>query len=177
MAARQVRRSALVLRPAPMMFDLIEAAEDYPRFLPWCAGARILARDDALVAADLDIEYGGFRWRVGTRNPKRRPEHMAIHLVQGPFRFFEGQWRLTPLAEDACRVEFALDYEFDSALATRLAGPAFGRIADQLVDAFVRRAHALPAPAHVVLPSPPAEMPPAATPPAAAPAGAPPAPD
>jgi ribosome-associated toxin RatA of RatAB toxin-antitoxin module len=151
-ALRQVRRSALVLRPAPMMFDLIEAAEDYPRFLPWCTGARILARDDTLVAADLDIEFAGLRWRVGTRNPKRRPEHMAIQLVHGPFRTFDAQWRLAPLADDACRVAFALDYEFDSAVATQVASPVFGRIADQLVDAFVRRAHALPMPRTAALP-------------------------
>ena len=150
---RQVRKTALVLRPAPMMFDLIEAAEDYPRFLPWCAGATILVREDDLVAADLDIEYRGFRWRVGTRNPKRRPEHMAIHLVRGPFRHFEGHWRLAPLGDDACRVEFDLTYEFDSALATQLAGPVFGRIADTLVDAFVKRAHGLPAPPTTVLPA------------------------
>jgi ribosome-associated toxin RatA of RatAB toxin-antitoxin module len=136
-----------------MMFDLIEAAEDYPRFLPWCAGATILVRDDSLVAADLDIEYRGMRWRVGTRNPKRRPEHMAIHLVRGPFRHFEGHWRLAALGDDACRVEFELTYEFDSALATQLAGPVFGRIADTLVDAFVKRAHSLPVPATTVLPT------------------------
>ncbi|WP_119286587.1 type II toxin-antitoxin system RatA family toxin [Azohydromonas sediminis] len=150
---RQVHKSALVLRPAPMMFDLIEAAEDYPRFLPWCAGATILARDDSLVAADLDIVYRGFRWRVGTRNPKRRPEHMAIHLVRGPFRHFEGQWRLTPLADDACKVEFDLTYEFDHSIATQLAGPVFARIADTVVDAFVKRAHSLPAPPTTVLPA------------------------
>lgn len=159
MTMRQVRRSALVLRPAPMMFDLIEAAEDYPRFLPWCAGARILTRDDSLVTADLDIAYGGLHWRVGTRNPKRRPEHMAIHLVHGPFRAFEAQWRLAALADDACRVDFALDYEFDSALATQVANPVFGRIADQLVDAFVRRAHSLPVT--------PCAVPPPGAPPAA----------
>lgn len=168
---RQVHKSALVLRPAPMMFDLIEAAEDYPRFLPWCAGATILARDDSLVAADLDIVYRGFRWRVGTRNPKRRPEHMAIHLVRGPFRHFEGRWRLTPLADHACKVEFDLTYEFDHPIATQLAGPVFARIADTVVDAFVKRAHSLPAPPTTVQPA--AASPSAAT---AADAGALPAP-
>jgi len=145
-----------------MMFDLIEAAEDYPRFLPWCTGATILARDDSVVAADLDIAYRGFRWRVSTRNPKRRPEHMAIHLVRGPFRHFEGHWRLAPLGDDACRVEFDLTYEFDSSIADQLAGPVFGRIADTIVNAFVKRAHSLPVPTTMVLPAN-AEVPPEAT--------------
>jgi len=135
-----VRKSALVARSAEHMFDLIEAAEDYPAFLPWCAGASILSRDENTVAAEITIEFHGVRFQVTTRNPKRRPEYMAIVLERGPFRRFEGEWRLTPLAPDACKIEFGLQYEFDSALMGRLAGSVFDRITNTLVDAFVVRA-------------------------------------
>lgn len=177
MAAHQVRKSALVMQPAPTMFDLIEGAEHYPLFLPWCSGATILARDDSVVAADIHVDYRGLRFTMRTRNPKRKPEFMAIHLERGPFRHFYGEWRLRPLGSDACKVEFELQYEFDNSLATRLAGPVFTKMADTLVDAFVKRAHALPpatpspppapsmlapAPVPTVASSP--EVPPAATP-------------
>lgn len=46
-----VRRSALADRSAERLFDLIEAAEHYPSFLPWCTGATIVSRDDAMVDA------------------------------------------------------------------------------------------------------------------------------
>jgi ribosome-associated toxin RatA of RatAB toxin-antitoxin module len=142
-----VRRSALVERPATHMFDLIEAAENYPHFLPWCAGATIVHRDDTLVSADLRVKWGGMHFEMRTTNPKRRPEHMLVHLERGPFSRFEGQWTLKPLGEDACKVEFVLDYEFDSAVMTRVAGPVFNRMADSMVDAFVHHAMQLPAPA------------------------------
>jgi ribosome-associated toxin RatA of RatAB toxin-antitoxin module len=135
-----VRRSAWVDRPAHHLFDLIEAAEDYPKFLPWCVAATILTRDDALVCAELRVAYAGVQLAVRTRNPKRRPEWMTIHLDRGPFRRFEGEWQLRALTEDACRVDFTLDWEFDSALMTRLAGPVFERMANTMVDAFVQRA-------------------------------------
>jgi ribosome-associated toxin RatA of RatAB toxin-antitoxin module len=141
-----VRRSALVAQPASHLFDVIEAAEHYPRFLPWCTGAVIVSRDEALVSADLHVQWGGMRFEMRTRNPKQRPEFMAIHLERGPFRRFEGEWRLTALAPEACKVAFVLDYEFDSGLMTRAAGPMFNRIADTLVDAFVQRALSLPVP-------------------------------
>lgn len=169
MAAIQVRKSALVMQPAPTMFDLIEGAEHYPHFLPWCAGATILARDDSLVSADIHVDYRGLRFTMRTRNPKRKPEFMAIHLERGPFRHFYGEWRLLPLAHDACKVEFELHYEFDSSLATRLAGPVFAKMADTLVDAFVKRAHAMP-PAAVAVTVPVVASPPA---PSAAPSAAP----
>lgn len=139
-----VQRSALVARPAFHLFDLIEAAEHYPAFLPWCADARIISRDDEMVSADLRLRYGGVDFEVRTRNPKRRPEYMAIHLVHGPFRRFEGEWRLTPLSLDGCRVEFRLDYEFNSVMLTRVAGPMFRHIADTMVDAFVQRSESQP---------------------------------
>jgi ribosome-associated toxin RatA of RatAB toxin-antitoxin module len=140
-----VRRSALVDRSAGQLFDLIEAAEHYPQFLPWCTGALIVARDETMVSADITVRYKGMQFSFRTRNPKRRPDYMAIHLAHGPFLRFEGEWRLTPLDTHACKVDFALDYEFSSPTMTQATGPLFGRIAGTLVDAFVKRALAEPA--------------------------------
>jgi len=139
-----VQRSALVARSAETLFDLIEAAEHYPSFLPWCAEAHIVHRDADRVSADLRVAWRGLRFEMRTRNPKRRPEYMTIHLERGPFRRFEGEWRLTPLQRTACKVQFRLDYEFDNALMTQMAGRLFDRVADTLVDAFVLRALDLP---------------------------------
>ena len=136
----EVRRSALVAFPVEGMFDLIEAAEHYPAFLPWCAGATVLARDDDVVNARIAVDYHGVRFHFVTSNAKRRPEFMVIHLEQGPFRHFSGEWRLARLAVDACKIEFCLRYEFRNAVMARLAGPVFDRIANTLVDAFVGRA-------------------------------------
>jgi ribosome-associated toxin RatA of RatAB toxin-antitoxin module len=138
--AMEVHKSTLIAYSAESMFDLIEAVEHYPAFLPWCAGATVLARDESVVVANVRVDYHGLRLDFTTRNPKRRPEAMAITLEQGPFRRFEGNWRLTPLAVTACKIEFALSYEFDSAIARTLAGPVFARIADTMIDAFVARA-------------------------------------
>ncbi len=136
----EVRKSALVGYSAESMFDLIEAAEHYPAFLPWCAGATILARDESIVVAKIAVDYHGVRFHFTTRNPKRRPEWMAVTLDEGPFRRFEGEWRLTPLGSSVCKIAFTFRYEFDGAVVRTLAGPVFDRIADTFVDAFVVRA-------------------------------------
>ena len=139
-----VRRSALLAQPAGHLFDVIEAAERYPLFLPWCVGAVIVSRDAEVVLADLHVRLAGLNFSMRTRNPKRRPEHMAIHLERGPFRRFEGEWQLTALTHDACKVAFMLDYEFESGFMTQAAGPMFSRAADTLMDAFVHRSQSLP---------------------------------
>ena len=136
----EIRRSALIGRSATSTFDLIEAAEHYPRFLPWCANAVVLARDANLIVARLTLNYHGLHFDLTTRNAKRRPQWMAINLERGPFRHFEGEWQVLELAAEACKIEFTLRYEFDSALVGKLASGVFDGIADKLVDAFARRA-------------------------------------
>jgi ribosome-associated toxin RatA of RatAB toxin-antitoxin module len=139
----EVRRSALVEYPAESMFDIIEQAEHYPAFVPWCAAATILERDDAVVGANIAVAWRGVRFELRTRNPKRRPEWLAVRLVQGPFRRFEGEWNIRALAPHACKVEFALRYEFDSALVRAAAGLVMDHIGSTFVDAFIARAEAL----------------------------------
>ncbi|MEO8345461.1 MAG: type II toxin-antitoxin system RatA family toxin [Betaproteobacteria bacterium] len=135
----EVHRSALIGQSAARTFDLIEAAEHYPTFVPWCANAVILARDDSEVTARISIDYHGLNFDLTTRNPKRRPHWMAIHLESGPLRRLEGEWRLRELAAESCKVEFTLRCEFDS-VAGLLAGNVFDRIADSVIDAFALRA-------------------------------------
>ncbi|MFO1324618.1 MAG: type II toxin-antitoxin system RatA family toxin [Burkholderiales bacterium] len=136
----EITKTALVGHSAERMFDLIEAAERYPTFLPWCERATILERTDDVVVARITVNYRGVQLEFVTRNPKRRPEWMAIDLEQGPFRRFAGDWHLKPLADAGCRVDFSLRYDFTSPVLARVAGPVFDRIANTLVDAFVAQA-------------------------------------
>jgi len=138
----EVRRSALVEFPADRMFDLIERAEDYPQFMPWCRSVTIVARDETSVAAEIHVEYHGARFTLVTRNPKRRPTFLAVIMERGPFRRFDGEWHITPLAEDACRIEFTLHYELGR-LAGAIAAQFLERFSNIVVDAFVARAEYL----------------------------------
>jgi ribosome-associated toxin RatA of RatAB toxin-antitoxin module len=168
-APMDVHKTALVARPIELMFDLIEAAEDYPLFLPWCQSATILERTDEVVSARIVVNYHGAKFTLVTRNPKRRPEWLAVDMEQGPFQRFSGNWHLTPLGTEGCKVEFRLHYDFASPVLARVAGPVFDRISNTLVDAFVARAATLPV-APPVPAAPPPEPPMAdATPPAPVP--------
>jgi ribosome-associated toxin RatA of RatAB toxin-antitoxin module len=164
----EVRKTLLVPYTAERMFDLIERAEDYPQFLPWCAAATILERSDDVVAAAITVDYRGVKFHFATRNPKRRPGWLAIRLERGPFRRFEGEWHLSPLGDEGCRIQFDLHYEFASTVMRTLAGAVFARIADTLVDAFVSRAEQVYVAAPPTLAMTPMPVPTAIATPAAA---------
>ena len=136
----ELRRSVLVPYSAEDMFDLIEQAEEYPQFLPWCTGATILERSDDWVAARLEFSYLQFRFGFQTRNPKRRPQWLQVRLVEGPFKHFHGDWALTPLGNQGCRIDFALSYEIADGVFDRLAAPAVDMVSRSMIDAFVKRA-------------------------------------
>src|SRR5262249_42780096 len=141
----ELRKSVLVAHAAEQMFDLIEAAEHYPEFLPWCASAMIVHRDATVVVADIDVDVHGVRFGFRTRNPKRRPGWMGIAMERGPFRHVHGEWQLAPLAARGCRIDFNLRYDVESSLVGKLAGGVFDRVANTLVDAYVARADRLQA--------------------------------
>ncbi|MFN7778835.1 MAG: SRPBCC family protein [Betaproteobacteria bacterium] len=157
----QVRRSLLMPYPAESMFDIIEQAEHYPQFIPWCTEALILERTDDIVAGRLTMKVAGLKLTLETRNPKRRPEWLSLRMVRGPLRRFEGEWRLTPLNAQGCRIEFTLTYEFADPVTARVAGPVFARMADTMVQAYVTRAErTLPPPGPLAAPPPPPPPPP-----------------
>ena len=138
-----VYKSVLVPYSAAQMFALVERSEDYPRFLPWCAGAQALERDGERVVVRVDIDFHGVRAHFTTDNRNLAPESIFMQLRDGPFRRLEGRWQFRELAATACKVEFDLDYEFSSAALAKVVGPVFDYIADSFIDAFVKRAEAV----------------------------------
>ncbi len=138
-----VRKSALVPFSAAAMFDLVEQVERYPEFLPWCGGAVVLERSETSQTATVTIAFKGLRQSFTTVNALERDRRIGLTLRDGPFSRLDGEWTFKPLREDACRIDFVLDYEMRSGLLAKLLGPVFGHIAQTMVDAFVSRAEAM----------------------------------
>jgi ribosome-associated toxin RatA of RatAB toxin-antitoxin module len=135
-----VRRSVLVPHTCETMFRLVEHCEDYPQFLPWCAGAHVFERTAGTTRARLDINYHGLKTHIATLNHKEHPTHMTLELVEVPFDHFRGDWRFTALGSEGCRVELVVEYTFAHRSVETVLKPVFGHIVETLVDRFVERA-------------------------------------
>jgi ribosome-associated toxin RatA of RatAB toxin-antitoxin module len=140
-----IEKSVLVRHSAAAMFALVADIESYPQFLPWCGGARILARDGNRVTASIDIAFHGLKQTFTTVNEQHPADAIDLKLVSGPFSKLDGRWRFVRLADDASKVVLALDYGFDNFLLRSLVGPVFQQIATTMVDSFVKRADDLAA--------------------------------
>ena len=138
-----IHRQALLPQSAEQVFRLVDDIPRYPEFLPWCRSAQELERDDDSVKATLELAYGSIHKSFTTRNYNHWPGLIEVHLVDGPFHHLEGFWRFEPLGEDGCRVSLDLTFEFSSRIVGMAMGPIFTQVANNLVDAFSKRAEAV----------------------------------
>lgn len=95
--------------------------------------------------ARLAVRRGPLRTYFTTRNRLEPGRRVQMQLVEGPFRVLEGQWSFTPIADQGCRIELSLRFQFANALKSALFDSLFEETAASLVRAFVARAQALPA--------------------------------
>lgn len=144
---KHVRKSVLLWYSAHEMYALVTAVDDYPKFLPWCADALVLSRTDEGMKARLTLAFSGMRHAFTTMNRHEADRSVQVSLVDGPFSRLEGDWQFRPLgaggadaAQQACKIEFDMRYEFANGPLEAVISPVFGRIANSLVDSFVRRA-------------------------------------
>ncbi len=138
-----IQRSALVPYAAEAMYQLVNAIDTYPQFMEGCVGAQILAQTTEYMDARLELAKGGMRYSFVTRNRLLPPERIELSLIEGPFDKFSGYWAFQALQQHACKVSLHLEFELSSRLLSFAARKVFDGIANQMVDALVKRAHAL----------------------------------
>lgn len=139
----KVHKSVLVPYPIEKMYELVERVEDYPQFLPWCAGVHIREQSANQLVATLQIAFKGVRQSFTTRNIHTPPHSMKMYFVEGPFKKLEGTWEFIELDQQACKIEFNLEYGFSNIVLEKLIGPMFNMIANTFIDGFVQRAEEL----------------------------------
>ena len=138
---KHVKKSVLLSYSAHEMYSLVVAVADYPKFLPWCSQADIVERREDGMTAKLYLAIAGMRQAFTTRNTHVPDRSVSLRLVDGPFTTMDGDWTFTPLGTgDACKVELSMRYEFSNAAFELVLSPVFDRVANTLVDSFVKRA-------------------------------------
>lgn len=136
----RIEKNALVSYSAQQMYDLVNDIDAYPDFVPGCVNSRVEQQGDNFKVATLDISKAGIRKSFTTRNQLVPAERIDMSLVDGPFKDLSGGWRFIPLADDACKIQFELDFEFSNRLLGMAFGKIFSEVTSRMVDAFVQRA-------------------------------------
>jgi ribosome-associated toxin RatA of RatAB toxin-antitoxin module len=135
-----VKRSALVMHSVSEMYQLINDVLSYPKFLPGCTDSKIIEHTHEYMQASLLVSKAGIQKWFTTRNTLVENSKVIMELVDGPFKQLSGVWELVPLAEDACKVNLELDYEFSHGLMDIAFGKTFNTLTNNMVSSFTSRA-------------------------------------
>ena len=130
---------------AQQMYDLVADVGSYPKFLPWCAAARIRSRTpqgaSEVMEADLVISFKVFRERFGSRVVLHPDDHkIDTEYLDGPFRYMKSNWAFADRPDGGCDVSFFVDFEFKNAVLQGIIGMVFNEAMQRIVRAFERRA-------------------------------------
>jgi len=135
-------KRVLPYRP-DQLYALVAGIEHYPKFLPWCVGARIRERNETVVVADLIIGFKVFRERFTSRvtlNPEG--QRIDVEYTEGPFKYLKNHWIFLDHPQ-GCEIDFYVDFEFRSKLLQKTIELLFNEAVRRMVGAFETRAKQL----------------------------------
>jgi ribosome-associated toxin RatA of RatAB toxin-antitoxin module len=136
----EIRRSALLPYSAEAVYQLINDVEAYPQYMDGCVGAEILFADEQRMEARLDLSRGGVNLSFTTRNELEPFRRVKLSLLDGPFEDLHGEWTLLVLGDAACKVSLHLHFALRGMLVAAATKQLFNSVANNLVDALVKRA-------------------------------------
>src|SRR5882724_7849549 len=128
------------------MFDLVADVESYPEFVPLCKALKVRQRTQTgegieTIVADMTVSFKlvreTFRSRVTLDRPKLQ---ILVEYLQGPFSRMQNRWSFKPAGEEACDIEFFIEYEFKSRMLGMLMGSMFDVAFRRFASAFEQRA-------------------------------------
>ena len=122
------------------MFNLVNAIEDYPLFLPWCKSVQVHYRRAVEVKATMSIAKGPVKFDVTTVNMVQEHNLINLKLANGPFRNLDGSWKFSDIENGKCLIDFEISFQFANKLFAIALEPFFLGVSNTLVDAFAQRA-------------------------------------
>lgn len=131
---------------AANMFELVADVEKYPEFVPLCQSLRIRSRADKgegveVMTASMTVAYKMVRQTFTSRVTLDTPGlKILVEYLDGPFSRMQNRWSFKPTGDDACEVEFFIDYEFKSRTFGLLMGAVFDTVFRKMAAAFEERA-------------------------------------
>lgn len=140
---KHIHKSAVVPHKVEDMFILVNNITDYPKFLPWCKSVKVSSRTETGIVATIAMGGIALEKSFTTNNIIKPNEWIEMRLVEGPFSQLQGFWHFKPLGDKGSKISLSMEFEISNKLLRLALEPAFTKIANTLVDAFVKRAEEL----------------------------------
>ena len=124
------------------VFEVVTEVENYPKFIPWCHGARVISRSEDEIIADLIILFKAvnlkYTSRVTIENNIKNDGIALIEtkMIKGPFNFLESRWKIKKIDETSTYVDFNIKFLLKSTLLEKLLTPLFNKACSKILNSF-----------------------------------------
>ncbi len=126
------------------LYALVADVGKYPKFLPWCVGARVRSHDEQHDGGGPDHRVRIFRESFTSRvtllpGTGDGPCSIRVAYENGPFKYLHNSWDFAPHPQ-GCLVDFFVDFEFRNVVLQKAIGAVFTEAVHLMVNAFLKRA-------------------------------------
>lgn len=136
---RITTRSHVAYTPK-QMYDLVNDAATYPRYLPLCGRVQVHAKSADRQTATITLAKGKIKFDFTIATVMEDGKRIDIALVDGPFKHLRGTWLFAPARQGGSDISFELDFEFSNPLLGLTFGGLGKSMAKAMVGAFSEQA-------------------------------------
>ena len=129
------------------LVDLVLDIESYPRFIPYCLGAKIHEKKEEnnliLIIADLTIGKGPFKatYKSDVRFNKDT-DTILVTNIKGPLKHLDNKWVFLE-KDNSTEISFDIDFEIENKFLNIVMDKSFQYGLDKIADSFQKRANDL----------------------------------
>jgi coenzyme Q-binding protein COQ10 len=127
------------------MYTVVADVENYYKFVPFCKKSMVYdKKEDNFLKADLVIGFPPLTERYTSSVTLAKPNLVKAECNDGRiFSYLLNHWRFSPGLKDvpqSCVIDFAVSFQFKSAIHSQLANFFFDQLVIQMEKAFIDEA-------------------------------------
>lgn len=126
------------------MYTVVSDVENYYKFVPFCKKSMVYNKKDGFLMADLVIGFPPLNERYTSNVTMVKPNLVKAECNDGRlFSYLLNHWQFTPGVKDipqSCVIDFAVSFQFKSAIHSQLANFFFDQLVIQMEKAFIDEA-------------------------------------
>ena len=129
------------------LVDLVLDIESYPKFIPYCLGAKIYEKKEEnnliLIIADLTIGKGPFKatYKSDVRFNKDT-DTILVANIDGPLKHLDNKWVFYE-KDSSTEISFDIDFEIENKFLNIVMDKSFQYGLEKIADSFQERANDL----------------------------------
>ena len=129
------------------LVDLVLDIESYPKFIPYCLGAKIYEKKEEnnliLIIADLTIGKGPFKatYKSDVKFNKDT-DTILVTNIDGPLKHLDNKWVFYE-KDSSTEISFDIDFEIENKFLNIVMDKSFQYGLNKIADSFQKRANDL----------------------------------